>query len=103
MNRGLGLLGRYTEHLHEAGALSNVGEERVGQVGWNLKDISCQTGDLNSTHTAMGKGQRFLNRDRASRKRCVRKIQALSLVAVWRISQRQGETGDRRLMRRLLQ
>lgn len=59
MNRGPGLLGRYTEHLHVAGALSNVGGERVGQVGWNLKDISCQTGGLNSTHMAMKRVRDF--------------------------------------------
>lgn len=87
--------GEIHEHLHVAGALSSVGEERVGQVGWNLKGIRRQTGDLNSTHTAVGKRQRFPNRDRACRKQCARKIQALRLMAAGRINQRQGETADR--------
>ena len=63
-----------------------MGGEKVEQMSWNLKDINCQTMDLDLTQTAMGKSQRFLNRDRTCRKRYVRKTQALSLVAVWGIN-----------------
>lgn len=50
---------------------------------------------LGFTRTATGESQRFPSRDGARRKGCVRKTRALDLEAVWRIGQRQGETGDR--------
>lgn len=98
---------RFAGEIHWAPPCGWCFEQCGGREGWTggLEPEGHQLPDWGFKLYSHGneKGQRFLNRDRACRTWCVRKIQALSLVAVWRIKQRQGETGDRWLMRRLLQ